>query len=144
MSAPNRPTWDQYFMQLCDVVATRSTCKRKHVGVVIARENHLLSIGYNGSLPGLPHCEENDCDMEDGHCVRTIHSEANAICHAARHGVTLAGATLYTNTFPCWSCFKLIVSAGITEVVYKELYGDTKRVIDAWVNTSGFILRQVQ
>ncbi len=138
-----RPTWDQYFTQLCELISTRATCPRKNVGAVLVRDNHVLSVGYNGSLPGLPHCIDVGCDMEDNHCVAVNHAESNAICSAAKYGISLNNSILYTNIFPCWNCFKLVVSSGIKEIVYKEIYGDPKRVMDAWKKIPGLLIRQV-
>ncbi len=89
-----RVDWHQYFMNIASEVATRSTCDRKHVGAVIVRDKTILSTGYNGSVRGLPHCDDQGHMMEDGHCVATIHAEANAIIQAARNGVRLEGAEI--------------------------------------------------
>lgn len=121
-----RLDWDHYFMEIAKVVATRGTCDRKHVGAVIVRDRRILSSGYNGSVAGMPHCDEVGHLMEDGHCVRTIHGEANAIIQAARNGVMLEGSTLYTTASPCWPCFKLISNSGIKKVVYGEFYRDDR------------------
>lgn len=118
----SRESWNAYFMQMAEHVATRATCDRKHVGCVIHKDNRVLATGYNGSLAGTPHCDDVGHHMEDGHCIRTVHAEANAIAHAARAGVPLEGATLTCNTTPCWPCFKLIASAGIVKVVFKDRY----------------------
>jgi len=117
-----RPSWDEYFMKQCDLVATRATCNRKHVGAVVVLDNRILATGYNGSLPGLSHCDDIGHMMEGSHCVRTVHAEVNAIAQAAKSGVRLDGATLYCNTFPCWNCFKAVVSAGIIGIVYDDEY----------------------
>ena len=85
----NRVSWAEYFMNIAQEVATRSTCDRKHVGAVIVRDKTILSTGYNGSLKGLPHCDEAVCEMVEGHCVRTTHAEANAIVQAAKNGVKI-------------------------------------------------------
>ena len=87
-----RASWDEYFMSIAQVVATRSTCPRKYVGAVIVRNRTILSTGYNGSIRGMPHCSDVGHMMEDGHCVATIHAEANAIIQAARNGVNIDGA----------------------------------------------------
>ncbi len=123
---PDRVDWHTYFMNIARQVATRATCPRKHVGAVIARDRTILSTGYNGSARGLPHCEDVGCDIEDGHCVSAVHAEANAIIQAARIGVSVAGAELYTTASPCWPCFKLIANAGISRVYYGEFYRDEK------------------
>ena len=121
-----RIDWDDYFMQIAKVVATRATCDRKHVGAVITRDRNILATGYNGSLPGQHHCGDVGHLMEDGHCVRTNHAEANAICQAAKNGVRLEGATIYVTASPCWPCFKLIASADIKRIVFGELYRDER------------------
>lgn len=121
-----RKSWDEYFMEIADKVSERGTCDRKHVGAVIVRDRNILSTGYNGSIPGSPHCDEVGHMMEDGHCVRTIHAEANAIIQAAKHGHVTKGATLYSNASPCWPCFKLIVGAGISRIVFKEVYREDR------------------
>lgn len=121
-----RPTWDEYFLNIAKVVATRSTCDRKNVGAVIAGEHQILSTGYNGSAKGAPHCSDVGHELKDmggrQSCVRTIHAEMNAILQAARNGVRIAGATLYTTASPCYDCAKVIVNAGIVRVVFGEFY----------------------
>lgn len=121
-----RIPWDRYFMEIAKVAATRSTCDRKHVGSVIVRDKTILSTGYNGSVVGGAHCDEVGHMMEDGHCVRTVHSEANAIVQAAKNGARIEGATIYVTASPCWGCFKLIVNSGIKRIVFGELYRDEK------------------
>ena len=103
---PERASWDEYFMNIARVVASRSTCDRKFVGAVIVRDKTILSTGYNGSIRGMPHCAEVGHMMEDGHCVATIHAESNAIIQAAKNGVSIDGASIYVTASPCWNCFK--------------------------------------
>jgi dCMP deaminase len=124
----DRVDWHTYFMNIARQVATRATCPRKHVGAVIVRDRTILSTGYNGSIRGLAHCEDVGCTMEDGHCVATVHAEANAILQAARNGVAVAGSEIYTTASPCWPCFKLIANAGIARVYYGEFYRDEKSI----------------
>lgn len=128
MSEPIRPraSWDEYFMSIARVVASRSTCPRKYVGAVIVRNRTILSTGYNGSIRGMPHCSDVGHMMVDGHCVATIHAEANAIIQAARNGVTIEGATIYVTASPCWNCFKQIANAGIVRICYGEFYRDAR------------------
>lgn len=121
-----RVTWNEYFMNIADQVATRSTCGRKHVGAVIVRDKTILSTGYNGSLRGAPHCDEAGHDMENEHCVRTVHAEANAVAQAAKHGVRIDQAVIYVTASPCLTCFKLIANSGITKIYYKEFYRDER------------------
>ncbi len=120
----SRASWDQYFMNIARAVATRSTCSRKHVGALIVRDKVILSTGYNGSIRGMPHCDDADHMMEDGHCVRTIHAEANAVIQAATHGTRIEGASIYVTASPCWNCFKMIANAGLGRVVFGEFYRD--------------------
>lgn len=123
-----RVDWNDYFMNIAHQVATRSTCDRKHVGAVIVRDKTILSTGYNGSIRGLPHCDDVGHLMEEGHCVATVHAEANAIIQAAKNGVRIDEAELYTTASPCWSCFKLIANAGIRTVYFGEFYRDRRSV----------------
>jgi dCMP deaminase len=128
MADPIRPraSWDEYFMSIAQVVATRSTCPRKYVGAVLVRNRTILSTGYNGSIRGMPHCSDVGHMMEDGHCVATIHAEANAIIQAARNGVNIDGAITYVTASPCWNCFKQLANAGIVRIAYGEFYRDER------------------
>jgi dCMP deaminase len=121
-----RVSWDRYFMNLAVQAATRSTCPRKHVGAIIVRDKTVLSTGYNGSIRGAPHCTEVGCLMENDHCIRTVHAEANALVQAARHGIRLEGAQIYVTASPCFNCFKLIVNSGIRSIFFGEFYRDEK------------------
>jgi dCMP deaminase len=121
-----RVSWEKYFMNIAIEVATRSTCDRKNVGAVIVREKTILSTGYNGSIKGLPHCDEVGCEMVDGHCVRTTHAEANAIVQAAKNGVRIDSAEIFVTASPCYNCFKLIANAGIKKIYYYEFYRDER------------------
>jgi len=113
-------------MAIAEQVASRATCDRKHVGAVIVRDRIILATGYNGSLRGLDHCDEVGHLMVDGHCVRTIHAEANAIVQAARNGVRLNDAHIYVTASPCFGCFKLIANSGIVRIAFREFYRDEK------------------
>ncbi len=124
-----RAGWDEYFMNIAQEVSSRSTCDRKFVGAVIVRDKTILSTGYNGSVRKLPHCDEAGHMMENDHCVATIHAEANAIIQAAKNGVCIDGATIYTTASPCWICFKLIANSGIKRICFGEFYRD-KRIFD--------------
>jgi dCMP deaminase len=126
MSERIRASWDQYFMAIARQVATRSTCDRKHVGAVVVREKMILTTGYNGSIRGLAHCDDEGHMMEEGHCVRTVHAEANAIVQAARNGVRLEGAHIYVTASPCFGCYKLIANSGMKRIVFGEFYRDER------------------
>jgi len=122
----NRVSWGTYFMNIAVEVSTRSTCDRKHVGAVIVRNKTILSTGYNGSIKGLPHCDDVGHEMVEGHCIRTTHAEANAIAQAAKNGVKIDSGEIYVTASPCYNCFKLIANSGIQTIYYKELYRDNR------------------
>lgn len=118
-----RPSWDDYFMTIARIVATRATCDRLHAGAVLVKNKRIVSTGYNGSPPNLPHCDDGGHLLEDGHCVRTIHAEHNAILQAAVIGSSSTqGTTLYTMYSPCIHCAKYVVAAGIKRVVVGKVY----------------------
>ena len=122
----HRASWDEYFMRIAEDVATRATCDRKHVGAVVVKDRMILATGYNGSIRGLPHCDDVGHLMEDGHCVRTTHAEANAIVQAARNGVGVDGAGIYVTASPCFGCFKLIANSGLSRIAFGEFYRDER------------------
>ncbi len=111
-------------MEIARTVATRSTCPRAGVGAVLTRSHRILTTGYNGAPRGVPHCLDVGCTMVDGHCLRATHAEANAIVQGALHGVSLDGATAYCTHEPCAGCSKLLISAGIVRIVYRDPYPD--------------------
>ena len=125
----NRVSWAEYFMNIANEVATRSTCNRKAVGAVIVRGKTILSTGYNGSIKGADHCDDAGHEMENDHCVRTIHAEANAIVQAARHGIRIENSEIYVTASPCYDCFKMIANAGINKIYFGEFYRD-ERIIE--------------
>jgi dCMP deaminase len=129
----SRPSWDEYFMEVCRAIAKRATCDRGRSGCVIARDHQILATGYVGAPTGLPHCDEVGHELrqvvhEDGtisrHCVRTVHAEQNAICQAARRGIGIGGATLYCRMTPCRTCAMMIINCGIVRVVCERQYHD--------------------
>lgn len=117
-----RKPWDDYFMDMARMVATRATCDRKQVGAVIVRDRRTIASGYNGSVSGDVHCEDEGCKVVGGHCIRTVHAESNAILQCAKFGASTDGATLYVTHFPCLQCTKQIIQAGIHQVLYGEAY----------------------
>ena len=128
-----RPSWDEYFMEVCEAIAKRATCDRGRSGCVIAKDNQILVTGYVGAPAGLPHCDEVGHQFkqmlhEDGnvttHCVSTVHAEQNAICQAAKRGISINGATLYCRMTPCRTCAMLIINCGIVRVVCQRRYHD--------------------
>ena len=124
--AKERVSWEVYFMNIAKEVGTRSTCNRKHVGAVIVRGKTILATGYNGSIRGLAHCDEAGHEMDNTHCVRTIHAEANAIVQSARHGVRIEDSEIYITASPCYDCFKMIANVGIRKIYFGEFYRDER------------------
>lgn len=132
MVRKERPSWDSYFMQMAQVVAGRSTCLRRQVGAVLVKDKQILSTGYNGSPSGLQHCDEVGClrqnlgvpSGERHEICRAVHAEQNALVQAAKHGVAITGADLYTTHQPCVLCTKLLINAGIRRVIYTYSYPD--------------------
>jgi dCMP deaminase len=156
-SGYQRPSWDEYFMEIAHTVSKRATCDRGRSGCVIARDRQILVTGYVGSPKGLAHCDEVGHQMkkmlhEDGrtsmHCVRTVHAEQNAICQAARLGIGIEGATLYCRMTPCRVCAMLIINCGITRVVCEKKYHDgaesEKMLEDAGVKIQYFSAEMMQ
>ncbi len=127
-----RPSWDSYFMQITELVKTRSTCLRRQVGAVIVRDRRIVSTGYNGAPSGVPHCEEVGClrqqlgvpSGERHELCRAIHAEQNALVQAARYGSVVLGGTVYVTCQPCSLCAKMLINAGIARIVYKGDYPD--------------------
>lgn len=124
--AEHRPSWDNYFLKLAMLVSERATCPRMHCGCVLVRDKRILATGYNGSIPGDVHCEDDGCMIVDNHCVRTIHAEMNAIIQCSIHGVSTQGATAYVTNMPCTNCAKALIAAGIKEIIIFSDYHDTK------------------
>lgn len=118
----SRPSWNEYFLQLADLVATRATCPRLHVGAILVRDRMVISTGYNGSPRKTDQCDEVGCRIVNGHCARVVHAEANAVIQAAYHGISTKGATLYTRYLPCEHCTKILINAGVEKIVYREVY----------------------
>jgi dCMP deaminase len=118
----NRISWNQYFIAQSHLLALRSTCTRLEVGATIVRDKRIIAGGYNGSTSGSDHCIEEGCYVIDGHCIRTIHAEMNAILQCAKFGVETAGSDIYVTHFPCLNCCKAIIQSGIKTVYYSEDY----------------------
>ncbi len=145
----SRPTWDEYFKEITEVVSKRSTCRRK-VGAVIVRDKMILSTGYNGAPKGISHC------LEDGGCMRelnkvksgtrqefckAVHAEQNAIIEAAVNGVSIKNATIYINTYPCSICTRMLINAEIKEIVYDSDYED--ELSKKMLSESNIIVRKI-
>ncbi|MFZ4648009.1 MAG: deoxycytidylate deaminase [Patescibacteria group bacterium] len=131
-----RPSWDEYFIKITELVGSRGSCDRGRSGCVITKDRRIIATGYVGSPSGLPHCDEVGHEMhtvthESGdvtrHCIRTIHAEQNAICEAARIGIPIDGSTLYCHMTPCYVCAKMIINAGIKKVVCFQDYHASSR-----------------
>lgn len=113
-------------MEIVEQVSTRSTCDRKHVGAIAVNNKRILATGYNGAPENVPHCFEHGHDLITVNglesCSRAVHAEANVVSQCAKYGISLDGSTLYVNTYPCYPCFKLLVSSGIKQVISKHSY----------------------
>ncbi|MGA3231985.1 ComE operon protein 2 [Lactiplantibacillus pentosus] len=122
MMKDQRIPWDQYFMMQAVLLSSRSTCERLSVGATIVRDKRIVAGGYNGSVSGDVHCIDEGCYLVDGHCVRTIHAEMNAILQCAKFGAATDGAEIYVTDFPCLQCTKMLLQAGITKIHYLRNY----------------------
>lgn len=120
-----RPSWDEYFLKLAMLASERATCPRMHAGCVIVNNRNVVATGYNGSIPGDEHCEDVGCKVIDNHCVRTVHSEINALAQAAKHGSSVNNSTAYVTNMPCTNCAKALIAAGINQVVVFTDFHDT-------------------
>ena len=148
--ADTRPSWDEYFMDITRRVATRSTCLRRAVGAILVHDKRIIASGYNGGPSGLAHCLDIGCLREklgipsgqQHELCRGIHAEQNAIIQAARYGVSIESATLYCTTQPCTQCTKMLINAGITEIVYAEGYPDN--LARELLEESGIIVRRFE
>lgn len=119
----NRQSWQEYFMNIADLVSERSTCDRAFVGcVLVNKDNRIVSTGYNGSISGNPQCDEVGHKIRDGHCIATIHAEMNALLYCAQEGITVKGSVCYVTHFPCLNCTKALIQAGISKIYYREGY----------------------
>lgn len=149
-----RPSWDEYFLMIAKLAATRSTCLAFPVGAVIVKDKQVLATGYNGTPSGSTHCTTQgfcypgllSCNESSSLPSRAIHAEANAIAQAAKHGISTHGACIYVTLEPCLSCLKLIISAGIKEVYYETVFnsGNKQLVRDSFVTDGLVTLQQIQ
>lgn len=150
----DRPTWDEYFLMLAKLAATRSTCLAFPVGAVIVKDRQVLATGYNGSPSGSAHCTAqgfcypglSSCDASQTLPSRAIHAEANAIAQAAKHGISTSGGSIYVTLEPCISCLKLIISAGIREVFYETVFNSGEKALlrDSFTHDGLVTLKHIQ
>ena len=139
----NRPSWNQYFTSITRMVATRSTCLRRHVGAILVKEKRILATGYNGAPAGLKHCIDVGCLREEAsipsgtrhELCRALHAEQNVIVQAAYHGISIAGSTLYCTNKPCVICSKMLINAGIKRIFFDKDYDDD--LADALLDEAG-------
>lgn len=138
----DRPSWDAYFFAITRAVATRATCSRKAVGAILVKNKLILATGYNGAPAGVRHCDHREGkDLLNGHCARSTHAEQNAVVQAARHGISIEGATLYCTNNPCLGCTKLLINAGVRRILYEEPYADP--LAFELLNEAGVTVEQV-
>ena len=151
MNAENsRISKDDYFMKIAEVVKLRSTCVRRSVGAVLVKDSHILSTGYNGAPSGFKHCTPATCmrvNLKTGEkpeLCRGVHAEINCVIQAAIHGTSITGdTTLYTTTFPCMSCLKLLINARIKRIVYKDPYNMENKVKMEMIKEANLIINQI-
>ncbi|KAA8431760.1 deaminase [Weissella sagaensis] len=147
-----RITWEKYFMLQAIMLAARSTCTRLHVGAVVVKDGRIIASGYNGSVSGTPHCTEVGDLLVDGHCIRAVHAEQNALMQLAKMGISADGAQVFVTDFPCVHCTKLLLQAGVTKINYLRNYRnddfvtellDAKNVTIAQVKVDGTDLDKI-
>ncbi|MFX0041188.1 MAG: cytidine/deoxycytidylate deaminase family protein [Promethearchaeota archaeon] len=145
----NRISKDQYFMKIAEVVSLRSTCIKRKVGAVLVKNSHILSTGYNGVPSGFNHCTSDTCVRknlqtgENPELCRGVHAEINCIIQAAIHGTSIKGiTTLYSTTFPCMSCLKILINSGINRLVYREGYAMENKIKEEMLKTSHLIIEK--
>jgi len=144
-----RPSWDQYFMDIVELVSRRSTCLRRKVGAVLVRDKRILATGYNGPPTGIRHCAEVGClrdklgipSGERHELCRGLHAEQNAIIQAALHGVSTKDSTIYCTNHPCIICSKMIINSGIISVIYKDDYNDD--LAEEMLNEAGIKVKKL-
>ena len=125
-----RIPWDQYFMLQAVLLSIRSTCTRLSVGSILVRDQRMIAGGYNGSVSGDKHCIDDGCYMVDGHCLRTIHAEMNAVLQCAKFGIPTDGAELYVTDFPCLQCTKMLLQAGVKKIHYLRNYNNDSYALE--------------
>ncbi|OLS03028.1 deoxycytidylate deaminase [Tissierella creatinophila] len=119
----NRKSWKEYFMEITNLVATRSTCDRALVGCLLVNDdNRIVSTGYNGSVKKNPHCDDIGHKIRDSHCIATIHAEINALLYCAKEGISVKDCTAYVTHFPCLNCTKALIQAGIKKIYFQNDY----------------------
>ncbi|MCT3450604.1 ComE operon protein 2 [Limosilactobacillus fermentum] len=138
-----RIDWDQYFMVQAALLASRSTCTRLSVGAVLVRDKRIIGSGYNGAVAGDEHCIDVGCYLRDGHCVRTIHAEMNALLQCAKFGTSTDGAMVYVTDFPCLQCTKSLLQAGITQINYLRNYHNDDYAMKL-IKLKGVTLHQIK
>ena len=145
-----RISWDEYFMEMAKLASRRSSCIRRQVGAVLVKDNHIISTGYNGSPKGTEHCIDIGCIREKNHIpsgerhelCRGTHAEQNCIAQAAKNGVSTNDTVMYTKVFPCTMCLKIMINAGIKEIVYEEDYNDS--LSEQLIKESKIIVRKLK
>ena len=125
-----RIPWDQYFMLQAVLLSLRSTCTRLSVGAILVRDQRMIAGGYNGSVSGDKHCIDDGCYMVDGHCLRTIHAEMNAVLQCTKFGIPTDGAELYVTDFPCLQCTKMLLQAGVKKIHYLRNYNNDSYALE--------------
>lgn len=118
----NRLSWQDYFMANAELISKRSTCNRALVGAVLVKDNRIIATGYNGGVSQAANCDDVGHEMENGHCIRTVHAEMNALIQCAKEGISTKNTEIYVTHFPCINCTKALLQAGIQKITYKANY----------------------
>ena len=138
-----RIPWNEYFMEIAEKVATRSTCDRAEVGCLIVNDdNRIVSTGYNGSISGNPHCNDAGHVMREGHCIATIHAEMNALLYCAKEGIEVKGCKAYVTHFPCLNCTKALIQSGISKIYYRNAYRIDDYAVEL-LNNNNILFEQI-
>ncbi|MEK0174815.1 ComE operon protein 2 [Tetragenococcus halophilus] len=140
--ADKRIPWDQYFMAQALLLSLRSTCSRLEVGATLVKDRRIIAGGYNGSVSGDKHCIDHGCYLVDGHCIRTIHAEMNAILQCAKFGISTEGAEIYVTHFPCLQCTKALLQAGVKTIHYLNNYHNDSYALEL-IDQVGGVVHQV-
>jgi len=145
----NRISKDEYFMQIATLISQRSTCIKRQVGAVLVKNSHIISTGYNGAPSGFKHCTEETCvrkNLKSGEkpeLCRGVHAEINCVIQAAYHGTSIIGdTTLYSTTFPCMNCLKLLINSGINRLVYKQGYAMENKIKEDLLRESKMVIQK--
>ena len=139
-----RISWNDYFMKIAEIVATRSTCNKLSVGCVITKDRRIIATGYCGAPGGMVHCTEVGCKEINGHCIRALHAEVNAILQCVEHGISTKNSTIYLTHSPCWHCALMLINAKIMRIYYKKEYLDNRGNVLNLLRSAGILIEEIK